>query len=125
MKLVSKKTEEIVKAEVRKVTGVRCDICGKVLRYKYRPNSDFLEERPKYFRVMTGHHDWGNDSCDSIEHKDICLGCITDFISDYLSNASGTEYVDISTEWCGPARVEVDEYDVRYGEHYRLDKEDD
>lgn len=108
MKLISKEVEEVVRAEVHTVTGVRCDICGKDLRYKYRPNSDFLEERPKYFDVTTGHHDWGNDSCDSIEHKDICLDCIVDFVSDYLSNASGTEYIEIETHYCYPEKVDLD-----------------
>lgn len=122
MKLLSNEVEEVVKAEVRKVTAVRCDICGKDLRYKYRPNSDYLEYRPKYFEVTTGHHDWGNGSVDSIEHKDICLDCIVDFVSDYLSSASGTEYIDIETHHCYPERVNFDNRSYDDRRYYKIEE---
>lgn len=123
MKLVSKEVEEVIKAEKRTVTGVRCDICGKELRYKYRQNSDYLEERPKYFEVTTGHHDWGNDSCESIQHKDICLECIVDFTSDYLSSASGTEYIEVETHWCWPEKVDVDSRSYYDRSVYHIEEE--
>ena len=50
--------------------------------------------------VTTGHRDWGHDSCDSIEHYDICPRCINKFVADYLGNenASLSAYIEIETE---------------------------
>ena len=76
--------EEIYKKK-RKVVGVRCDKCGEVVPvYDYRERDKSI-----YYRVITGHHDWGNDSCDSIDHHDICPKCINEFTTEYLNN---TEY---------------------------------
>lgn len=107
MKLVSKEVEEVIKGEVHTVTGIRCDVCKRDLRYRYRPNSDYLEHRPKYFEVTTGHHDWGNDSCESISHNDVCPDCIDGFVSRYLAKANGTDYIEIETSWGGPDKVEL------------------
>ena len=120
MKLVSKEVEEVVTAEMRKVTGVRCDICKKVLRHSR--DSHPGQKYPKYYEVTTGHHDWGNDSCDSIKHRDICHGCITTFVSEYLKGNHGTAYIDIETTYYQPEKVDADDWDATYGD-YRFDEE--
>lgn len=38
-----------------------CDVCNGI-----------IDDNKSYWELTTGHHDWGNDSCDSIEHFDIC-----------------------------------------------------
>lgn len=124
MKLVSKEVEEVIKAEKRTVTGVRCDICGKSLRYTYCPNSTYVKDSPKYFEVTTGHHDWGNDSHESIERMDVCPECIIEFVSRYLSEAESTEHINVETHWCWAEKVDVNirSYDDR--RTYKIDEED-
>lgn len=88
-------TIETVTKEARKVVGVKCDVCGKVIPVNQRDNS-------KYYRVTTGHNEWGNDSCDSIEHADICPNCICNFVTEYLQNGNDSSYIDIETEHAYP-----------------------
>ena len=87
--------KEVVVRKECKVTGVKCDICGKIIPAE----AYYTLEKSKYFEVTTGHHDWGNDSHESIEHKDICPECIDAFVSKYLKYADGTDYIEIKTEY--------------------------
>ena len=66
------KTESVLVSE-----RLYCDICGK-------------EITGPHWSVMTGHHDWGNDSVDSVQHKDACSGLCKDLISARSSPSSGT-----------------------------------
>lgn len=86
---------EVIVEKKRKVDGVKCDICGREIKPVER---HWRDKKHKYFEVMTGHHDWGNDSYESIEHKHICPECIAGFVADYLNGANGTEYIEITTE---------------------------
>lgn len=88
-KCYSNDTEMIVK-EMRKVIGVYCDNCKRIL---LRPT--------RYFRITTGHHDWGNDSCESVECYDICLDCRDKFVLNYLKNMepNSTEYIEVETKY--------------------------
>lgn len=92
--ILSREVKEVVTAKVRMLEGIKCDVCGKVIpakKYKYDSN--------KYFEVTTGHHDWGNDSCESIEYRDICPDCISGYVSDYLKDVDGSEYIEVETEY--------------------------
>lgn len=40
---------------------MHCDVCNCI-----------IDDDVAYWELTTGHHDWGNDSCDSIEHFDVC-----------------------------------------------------
>ncbi len=75
---------QIIKREKRKLKYLRCDCCNKKII-----NSNC------YYDVIIGHHDWGNDSIDSIQDKEICEECINNFVNTYLSEANGTEYINI------------------------------
>ena len=98
--VLSEVVEEIVQRK-RMITGVKCDICGKIVPIKKGNDS-------RYFRV-TGHNDWGNDSCESVEGKDICPECIADFTSKYLQNVQGSDYINIDTNYAaGYMRTEED-----------------
>ena len=77
------------------VTGVECDICNNVIPVKDRRWDDKSDQ---YFEVTTGHHDWGNDSCESIETVDVCRECILKFIEDYLNDCSDTAYLELHTK---------------------------
>ena len=100
-KILSDGVEKVIKTK-RMVTGVKCDICGKVMPIK-------RDNESRYFRVITGHNDWGNESCESIEQKEICPNCIDKFVSKYLQDVEGTEYINIETEYAvAEAKWEVD-----------------
>lgn len=75
---------KITTIEKRKAEYIRCDVCSKKIT-EY------------YYDVTTGHHDWGNDSIDSIEHNEICLDCIYNFTTDYLkgNNECMSDYIEI------------------------------
>lgn len=94
MKKLSKEAEEVVYRRKRRVEGVICDICDRIV-----PPSKFKSKDSRYFEVMTGHHDWGNDSCESIQHLDICPNCINDFMTKYVDEINGTEYFELETEY--------------------------
>lgn len=79
----------IEKVEHRLCEYIRCDNCNKK-----------ITDGEKYYSLTTGHHDWGNDSIDSIEHPDVCVECLKKFISDYFKEYedSDTAYLDIETD---------------------------
>ena len=68
-----------------------CDKCGKEIK----PGL--------YFAVTTGHHDWGNDSCESIEHHDYCShSCLVEALNDFYFKKhknSSTAYFEIEREY--------------------------
>lgn len=79
----------------RTVTGVECDICGKIIPVKCNA---WQNEARQYFEITTGHHDWGNDSCDSIETVDVCPECAPKYIADYLESCSLTGYIEVESQ---------------------------
>jgi hypothetical protein len=82
-----------VKKKVR--TEIKCDICNQTIVNK--------SMKPRYYyTVRTGHYEWGNDSIDSIEHKDICSDfCLQKAFVEYLDEvkSSPSAYFDIEREW--------------------------
>ena len=92
MKKLSEEAEQVVIKTKRRVLGVECDICNCFIEPGHVYGS-------KYFRVITGHNDWGNDSCESIRDFDICPNCISDFITKYVREGRGTEYLRMETEY--------------------------
>lgn len=87
----------------RTMTGVECDICNKIIPVLKRGEN-------RYFEVTTGHRDWGNDSCESVETIDICPECVSKYVSDYLRDCSNTGYLRIETEavWASKKSEVVD-----------------
>lgn len=75
------KTEEVMTSEKR-----YCDICKR-------------EITDHYWRVRTGHYDWGNDSCESVECFDICSdACLQKVFNKYIENSNvkdRTQYLEI------------------------------
>jgi hypothetical protein len=104
MKKLSNEAEEVVVRTKRRVEGVECDICKRLIT----PPNNYSWSKSRYFKVTTGHHDWGNDSCDSVEHRDICPDCIMDFTSKYISNVDGTDYLEIETTYAYKNEYEYD-----------------
>lgn len=97
---------EIVRSRKYRVSGIKCDICGTVIKPPDKEHQyDWDKPEYKYYSVTTGHNDWGNDSSDSIKHRHICPHCITDFVKDYLDISAASirdtypsAYIEIETE---------------------------
>ena len=76
-----------------------CDRCDKLIytdKYENKPKIGLLYIQQPYFSVTTGHHDWGNDSCDSVDVRDICSEeCLKAEFDDYLECEDDTKYIEI------------------------------
>lgn len=100
MKIPGEKKEVVVRT-VYKLAGVKCDVCGRIIEPPTRENRcHWMDDDHKYYSVTTGHHDWGNDSCESIKHYDVCPDCINKFVAEYLDNKKGyrSAYIEIQTK---------------------------
>lgn len=100
MKVLGEKTEVRVETSY-KLAGIKCDVCGKIIEPpSIEDQYKWMEKPYTYYAVKTGHHDWGNDSIESIEERDICIDCIGKFVTDYLKDENGyrSRYIDIKTE---------------------------
>ena len=106
MKVLSKEVEEVVYKKRRKVEGIQCECCNKIIK---ADGSYQTKQQRRYFRVLTGHHDWGNDSHESMKFHDICTGCITKYVVTYLDRAKGSEYIEIETMYAFPNYIWDDE----------------
>lgn len=90
------------------VVGIVCDICGKPI-----PPSQRYELKP-FYKITTGHFDWGNDSCDSVETKDACSpACAIKLAAKYLNDTysgQNSAYIQIEhrNSWVMPVE-EVEE----------------
>lgn len=68
-----------------------CDICKKEIK-----------KGREYWEVTTGHHDWGNDSFESIEDFDVCSDvCLMMKFGEYIDRSKdgyNTEYIEVKRE---------------------------
>lgn len=82
MAKITKKMETVVVDE--RLIGVRCDECGEVIEpYEVRKVPEIEQpKRVRYAKCKRGHHDWGNDSGDSIDKFDICENCLGRWLYD-------------------------------------------
>ncbi len=93
----------MVEQKVPYITELCCDNCGKLIRQivhdDFKDIREYLQNTPiEWYSVITGHHDWGNDSIDSINKEDICIDCIDEIFTKFKERASGntTEYININ-----------------------------
>ena len=95
-----KRLHQIVEKEV--VVAKTCDICGKQIEPTPTPPVGYGDKRIPFFEITTGHHDWGNDSCDSIRVLHACSpDCLMKFVDEYVRKDFGeihTEYIYIDHE---------------------------
>lgn len=91
MRKMKNETYKIVERKV--VESIICDGCGReILPDETKP---VWTKRYSFFSVMTGHNDWGNDSCDSIEYHDFCCAeCAKKFVDKYIDEAGGTNNIN-------------------------------
>ena len=75
-----------------------CDYCRKVILQKSMINTLEYGNSYKWFHMITGHRDWGNDSIDSMETFDLCSReCLMNKMNEIMDeyNDSYTDYYDI------------------------------
>ena len=93
----------LVEQEIKKTIGYVCDVCEKDIKINEVSawdNSNIY----KGFEVKVGHHDWGNDSVESIEYRHICEECLTKDVENYFKdkeNWTTTKYYEIRTLFNG------------------------
>ena len=107
-RVLKRESKKIIYETVKDLIGINCDCCGEILPAVIDTTT---RKYFKYYDVLTGHHDWGNDSCDSMKCQDICPKCINKFVQDYLEKGTGTEYIEVATKYVHPKAVHVDEDD--------------
>lgn len=76
-----------------------CDCCEKVIAERTKESNSSVSAN--CFAVTTGHYDWGNDSCDSIEHHDYCsVECLQKAFDKYYKiekdGQHGSAYFEVS-----------------------------
>lgn len=75
-------------SDMKVETSCKCDICGKEINL-----GDW------FYSVMTGHNDWGNDSCDSIQSFDVCSdGCLEAQMALFYDTTDETKYIRVDRE---------------------------
>src|SRR6056297_970601 len=79
-----KQQKQVVKLE-NVTVGHECDNCGKVIN-----ESRFPDE---WHHFSSGHNEWGNDSCESVESYDVCS---PECYIEKLTKVVETEMDDIS-----------------------------
>lgn len=77
--------EEKVEVTKEVLSRVICDVCGKEIKKENRA-----------YEVTTGHNDWGNDSYESVKHKDICSDeCLKVELEKYLNSTYKSKFIEI------------------------------
>ncbi len=99
--MIKRITKKVIK-EVMEVESevIVCNICGKEINYDEKT---LMGPVGRYYRIKTGHYDWCNDSCESIEYTDACCDeCLSKFTQKWLKNEnvirSNTAYIEIHKE---------------------------
>lgn len=99
--MIKKITRKVMKEVEETVESIGvCDICGKEFHYDPGLAGNKIAS---YYHIATGHHDWGNDSIDSVESRDACCDeCLFRFIQEWLKDKdvirSNTAYIDINKD---------------------------
>ena len=95
--MIKKITRKVMREVEETVSSVGiCDICGKEFNYEPRHKA----KTASYYHIVTGHHDWGNDSCESVDSRDACCNeCLSRFTQEWLKDedvlSSDTAYIEI------------------------------
>lgn len=109
---------KVVEKRKRPIEYMRCDDCRrKILPDRYSS----LENA--YVKVHTWHGDWGNDSVESHETKELCVDCATKFVSEYVRNISGTQELELELCHLFTSETYSGEIGV-WDENYRLVEND-
>lgn len=83
-----------VMKEIDEICGAKivCDKCGKVIIDFVNGDNSHNKKDACYFQLTTGHNDWGNDSPDSVDCKELCCEtCVTNALADYFEDSKGSD----------------------------------
>lgn len=76
-----------IQREEESITLASCDCCHKDLELVNERYSDCEKDSKvihRYVSLTTSHHDWGNDSVDSIESHEFCsMKCCLKWITEH------------------------------------------
>ena len=101
-KVITKEMKtETITHKVNIVKAIKCDVCGK-------------EFTGKYWRLITHHNDWGNDSIDSLEYYDLCSReCIDKRLDIYIKECtkSNTQHFELEQKRFIDEYVDEDDED--------------
>lgn len=94
--------ERIKKSVVKEVDTVvgeklTCDICNKIIYLKKEEDEKPEIDNP-YYSTTTGHHEWGNDSVESIKCNDVCSDeCLAVVMTEYMERVKEypSQYLNI------------------------------
>ena len=78
---------------------VFCDVCKKDITHRESKftKGDYVTE--EFYKVTTSHRDWGNDSIDSVECKDVCSDeCLKVLFDEYLDSRSSTKEIKVEKD---------------------------
>ena len=80
-----------------------CDVCNKE-----------IPDKSWYYDIVTGHHDWGRDSIDSVNSFDACSEkCVKEKVDFYFDELVGkgcnTAYLTIDREFYNKKRCVEEE----------------
>lgn len=79
--------EKEVLTTKKTLVKLECDVCKKDIT---DPQNGY------YYKVTTSHNDWGNDSCESYEYRDICSDeCLQEDFKSYLKSDDQTKCINI------------------------------
>lgn len=94
--------KEVTVTEKRAIgKQIYCDACEKLIfdTQDIDTYHDPHRHPTQYWEVTTGHYDWGNDSCDSVETRQYCSKeCLTKAFDQYLKRTEdmiNSEYFEI------------------------------
>lgn len=90
---------KMVETDIVESTEIICDECNAVIAHFTEDGKVYKSYFDDYFDVTTGHHDWGNDSVESIEERNICPQCLDKLYSEYKKLCLGrynTRYIEIN-----------------------------
>lgn len=99
-----KKYDYIEKQVVKKEPCIEyliCDICDTLIKKSNIGNRVKSNNLVEWYFVRTGHNDWGNDSCDSVESFEVCPECLNKVFHEYFKRSTGrnSEYMNIEHCW--------------------------
>ena len=88
------------KQEIKQIEEIEneiiCDICKKKIKEEEDYKTSYRTKMTHFYEVSTHHNDWGRDSIDSYEDRDICgEECLFKFLKEYFDGTDGTFCCDI------------------------------
>jgi hypothetical protein len=96
-------SKTVVTKQYHDIEFITCDKCKK----RILPNGRIGKDS-QYVEVHTWHNDWGNDSCESHEYKELCRECAAKYVNEYVAKISGSEELELENCYLTKETEEVE-----------------